>query len=111
MSDEITSRVSVLEVQMENTEKAIEKLDTTTSETYKATLSIKERLDKWNGTLPHILEAVKELQNSNKETNEKLTHNAIQDANTQSKTKVMWAIFGFLGTAIGGIILKLVFKL
>lgn len=48
LNSNLSARVSVLEVQMENTEKGMEKLDNTVSEMYKATLEIKHHLAKQN---------------------------------------------------------------
>jgi prefoldin subunit 5 len=46
--NDLDKRISVLEVELENMEKSIMKMDNIIQDNYEGTLAIKERLDKWN---------------------------------------------------------------
>lgn len=94
MPDDYSSldkRISIIEVKYEVMREAIEKIDTNLEESYKITLQIKERLDKWNGSIPHMASDMKQLkENFEKKGND--------DKELSTKTKILWGIV----TTIGG---------
>ena len=109
MSDDndLFSKVLVLEVRTENIEKTLEKLDINLSENYRATLQIKERLDKQNGAIPHLVEDVKELQKTQNILSDAFHKNVVSDTEQKTKLKILWGILATLGTAAMGMAIKL----
>ena len=66
MSDENDIKIAVLETRMDNSE-------TLVSETQRAVISIKERLDKTNGAIPHMAEDIKNIKNDIREVADSLS--------------------------------------
>lgn len=104
--NELDKRISVLETELENMEKSIMKIDVAVSENHEATMSIKERLDKWNGSIPHLVEDVKEVKGLQMKLLDKLNKNTIADKNREAKIKIMWGVFA----AVGGALLSFAIK-
>jgi len=94
----IDKRLSILEVKYEAMNEAIEKIDANLEESYKVTLQIKERLDKWNGNIPHMASDVKELKETLAKREETLIKRDAEAKETSTKTKILWGIV----TTIGG---------
>jgi hypothetical protein len=88
---DLDRRISVLEAEVENMEKAIMKVETLVSDNYEGTLSIKERLDKWNGSIPHLVEDVKELRVMQVQLLDAVNKKSIADAKASVKVSIMWA--------------------
>jgi chromosome segregation ATPase len=100
-------RISVLEAEIENMEKTITKIESVIHDNYEGTLAIKQRLDTWNGSIPHLVEDVKELHVMQVELLEAVNKKSIIDAKTSVKLGIMWAA----GAAIVGAGFSLVIKL
>lgn len=98
--EDLSSRISVLEAKVSMLEKSVEKADQTMRDNYEVTTSIKERLDKQNGWLPHLIEDVQELKSMIKVHTEHQVESAI-------KVKIVWSIFGAIGASLIGIGIKL----
>jgi len=90
MSEECNSRISVLEVKSEILEKTLDKMDANLTDNYRVTLQIKERLDKQNGALPHLVEDVKELQKNQLTLLESFTKNTISDTESKTRLHILW---------------------
>lgn len=90
MNDELIARIAIIEVKAENVEKTLEKMDMNLSENYRVTLQIKERLDKQNGAIPHLVEDVKELQKGQKELLDSVIKNTIADTESKTRLKILW---------------------
>jgi hypothetical protein len=92
---------------VENIEKTLEKLDINLSENYRVTLSIKERLDKQNGAIPHLVEDVKELKHGQTALFDAIVKNSISDTENKTRVKILWGILATIGTAAIGFAIKL----
>ncbi len=105
--NDLDKRISVLETEFENMEKTIMKVETVIHDNYEGTLAIKERLDKWNGSIPHLAEDVKEMKGTQVELVKLLSEKAVMDGKQTQKMNIMWAI----GAALIGAGLSIVIKL
>jgi len=74
-------------------------------------LEIKERLDKWNGTIPHLSEDLKEIKEDYKKMGETLGTHIVEETKNISKIKIMWGILGAVGTALVGATVKLLLNM
>lgn len=88
---EVSERVSVLEVKVENVEKALSKLSDSQKEHFETTLQIKERLDKQNGAIPHIQEDMRGLVDTQEKILSRLNKDSIRNANLSIRVKLLWS--------------------
>jgi predicted nucleic acid-binding Zn-ribbon protein len=95
---DLDKRISVLETEFENMEKTVMKVESVVHDNYEGTIAIKERLDKWNGSIPHLAEDVKEMKSTQTELVRLLSEKAISDTKQAIKINIMWAV----GAAIIG---------
>lgn len=70
------------------------------------TLQIKERLDKQNGLIPHMSDAVKAMAARQETMMKQLNSDAVSDAGTRAKMGIIWAMVGAIGMAVLGYVLK-----
>jgi chromosome segregation ATPase len=98
--NELDKRITVLESEFENMEKSIMKIDVAVSENKEATMAIKERLDKWNGSIPHLVEDVQEVKGLQIQLLDKISKNNVADEKREVKMKIVWAAFAALAGAI-----------
>ncbi len=89
--NDLDKRISVLEAEVDNMERTIMKIEVVVSDNYDGTLSIKERLDKWNGSIPHLVEDVKELRVMQIQLLDAVNARSVADAKSSVKTNIMWA--------------------
>lgn len=94
----LDKRISILEVKFNAMEKTIEKINDKLEQSYDVSIQIKERLDKWNGTIPHMAEDMKSLKENQTNLSKALIKNEINDEQHSTKMKVVWGVF----TTIGG---------
>jgi TolA-binding protein len=87
---ELDKRVAILETEFQNMEKRVAKMDDIVTENYQGTLAIKERLDKMNGTIPHLADDMKELKADQKELIASLNKNKIEDEKKGAKLNILW---------------------
>ena len=90
--NELDKRISMLEVEFENLESNMAKMDVVVHENYESTLAIKERLDKMNGSIPHLVEDVKGMHEMQKQLLDAMTKNTIADAKKAVKLSILWSI-------------------
>ncbi len=90
--DDMTTRVTRLEAKSDYMEKKIEAMIDTLQLTHIAVTSIKERLDKWNGSIPHMAEDIKEQKADLKEVKEKMERVVVDY--TEVKTKFLYVYAG-----------------
>lgn len=112
MSDllnDLDKRLSILEMEFKNMQDAIEKIYSASEANKANTAEIRSRLDSWNGSIPHIYTAVKDIQNNQKHLNEALTNNKVNDATNETKIKILWSVIGALGVALLGSLVKTLF--
>lgn len=105
--NDLDKRISILETEFENMDNTITKMETTVSENYESTLAIKERLDKWNGSIPHLVEDVKVANGKMDKVLEALSANTVADAKNSVKIKVMWAILAAAASSLLTLAIKL----
>lgn len=103
---ELNERVSILEVKFENMEEALKRLDVSLADNTGLTLQIKERIDKQNGLIPHMAESVKAMSEIQHQMMAKMNDEAVSEASTKVKVKILWAIVAALGTGLLGYVLK-----
>jgi len=109
INPEISARVSILEVKSENVEKTLEKLGANLSENYKVTIQIKERLDKQNGALPHLVDDVQDLKEVQSKMFNSLIQHVILDAENRTKLNILWGVIATIGVAVVGLVIKLLY--
>ena len=102
MSDltDLDKRTAILEMELQNMKLAVEKIDTRLEDSLKATLEVKERLDRQNGAIPHMSETLKLILSEQKQISSQLAVNDIKDAGSQVKIKIMWGIIVILGSSL-----------
>lgn len=107
---DLDKRISIIEAEFENMEKAVAKIDENLQENYKLTLQIKERLDKWNGSIPRMSEDIKSIQQTQDDISKSLTKNELSNAKKhaahETKMKVVWGIVSTIGVALAGYLIK-----
>jgi hypothetical protein len=100
-----------LEVQVAVIENRVDTLETMFKETHNAVLSIKERLDKTNGAIPHMAEDIRTMRTEIKavadslsvktsDIAEALAIKTSEDAKNNTKLNVLWGVIATLGSAI-----------
>ncbi len=100
MADELETRVAVLEVKSDVQSEKFDKIEESLKETHGMVFSIKERLDKQNGIIPHMAEDMKVIKKHYEIVSKEQTDSGI-------KLKILWGVLG----ALGGSLLSLVIKL
>ena len=102
---ELDKRLSVLETKFESVNKLENKVDDTTH----LILDIKERLDKMNGWIPHILEGMERLQEQQMKILQTCAVRSCgvvpeKQENTEIgvKLKILWGGVGVIATTILG---------
>lgn len=110
MSDEtVETRVTILEVRGEMQAEKLDKIEESLKETHSMVFSIKERLDKQNGIIPHMADDIKQIkdhQDNLADEQSNLEKEQIQDG---TKLKAMWAILGAIGGGLLSVVIKLLF--
>jgi chromosome segregation ATPase len=108
MSDiiEIDKRVSVLEVEVENMEISLKKLDRNIENNGQITLQIKERLDKQNGAIPHLSEMVKNMAAQQEKMMSSLTSEKVRHAGMDAKVTALWVLSAGIVTGVMGYAIK-----
>jgi uncharacterized coiled-coil protein SlyX len=105
----LDKRISILEVKQEAMNETIEKIDASIEESYKISLQIKERLDRWNGSIPHMAEDLKELKETQASLNKALVKSEHDDKENSTKTKILWGIVTTIGGGLAGYLIKVLF--
>jgi len=107
MSEELDTRVAVLEVKGEVQAEKLDKIEENLKETHSMVFSIKERLDKQNGAIPHMAEKIDKMSEVVYELKE--NQSAMQSEQTKDGTKlhIIWGIGGIVGGGILSYAIKL----
>lgn len=104
------SRLAVLEVKNEVQDERFSRMENSVKETYNMVFQVKERLDKQNGAIPHLVEDVKNLTTKQDLMFGILNKNSQEDYKTKVKISILWGILGAASIAAIEIFLKLVLK-
>lgn len=103
---DLSERVSVIEVKIENMEEALQRLSRVQEEHQNITLQIKERLDKQNGIIPHMAEDIRNMSVRQEELIKGANEHAVSTAASKVKMGIMWALVSAFGMGVLGYILK-----
>ncbi len=96
MSSEIETRVAVLETKSDYQAEKLDKIEVNLKDTHGMVFSIKERLDKQNGAIPHMAEKIDLVS----EVVNELKNNQTKDS---SKLSVIWGVAGAIGRRISNL--------
>ena len=110
--NDLDKRVAVIESEFKNLKENFEQMKDSSQETFKLVFSMKERIDKQNGLIPHMAEKVKEISERVDTMNENLNLYMSSRAkylenikNSPRVSAAKWAAFGaVVTTVIGGIV-------
>lgn len=105
--NDLDKRISILETEFENMDNTITKMEVTVNENFESTLAIKERLDKWNGSIPHLVEDVKVANGKMDKVLEALNANTLADAKNSAKIKILWAVLAAAASSMLTLAIKL----
>jgi uncharacterized protein YoxC len=91
--DQIETRVTVLESELVHTKDDIKELKAYSNEIFDIVSGTKEKLDKQNGAIPHLVEQVTKLIDKHENFNNKFNDFVIKSEGNSVKTKILWGIF------------------
>ena len=103
------TRIAILEVETEYLKSSLNAHSLSLNHIEEKIDSIKERIDKQNGTLPHMVEGLKGVSDSVKKLDEKLNVLTLGAVETRIKAVTMWGIMLVVVSAIIGIGVKIIF--
>ncbi len=105
--EEIHTKIAVLEVKSEIHSEKLDKIEENLKDTHSMVFSIKERLDKQNGAIPHMAEKIDVMSEVVHEL--KHSQSQLQKEQTKDGTKlhIIWGIAGTIGGAVLSYVIKL----
>lgn len=105
--EEVETRVAVLEVRGEMQEEKLNKIEENLKDTHSMVFSIKERLDKQNGAIPHMAEKIDEMSKVVYELKENQSEIKKEQTKDGTKLHIIWGVAGTIGGAILSYVIKL----
>lgn len=98
---EISERVSILEVKFENMEESLQRLSVSQKEYLDITMEIKERLDRQNGAIPHMVDDIRGVLETQSKILGRLNKDSQKAEALSFKMKIVWSI---LALVAGGVV-------
>ena len=98
--NELDKRLVVAENDLKHMAAATEELKSTVNENYRLTLEIKERLDKQNGSIPHMSKGVESISSNLILLSKRMNDSEKRNISNTFKTKLMWGALIFITSAL-----------
>jgi hypothetical protein len=115
MSDNnLALKVYTLEADQKYLNDKIEKIESTLESHVEVTYDIKERIDKWDGFMPHMVNTMNKLADNQEEIKNSITkrelNNSAKTTELTTKFKILWGILAFLGVTFVGFVVHMLEK-
>ena len=106
MSDSLETKVALLEAEQGHMKESLKELKDQGEETYEIVYGLKERMDKQNGIIPSMSKSLDKIIDRQEQMFETMHGQTVKNVSNGWKIKVLWGIFGVVGTAIAGGLIK-----
>jgi hypothetical protein len=103
-------KIYTIESDQRHLNEKMDKMESSIESNTEVTYDIKERLDKWDGFMPHMIKQMDELSVGQKEIHKSLVSKDLENSEMTTKFKVLWTLLGFLGAAIVGFVVRAIEK-